>query len=98
MNGLAVRDDRSRDDARDGEVALAGFRRTDADGLVGQLDGQRIRVRGRVDDDRANAHLAAGPEDAERDLPAVGDQNLLEHGSCARTFTAAGPFPAADLA
>ena len=32
-----------------------------------------------IDGDRGDAHLAAGPDDPDGDLAAVGDQDLLEH-------------------
>ena len=39
------------------------------------------RVGGGVDDDRLDAQLAAGADDPQGDLTAVGDQDLGEHGS-----------------
>jgi hypothetical protein len=39
----------------------------------------------RVDGDRADAHLLQGACDADRDLAAVRDQDLLEH-QCASPF------------
>ena len=41
---------------------------------------QRGPVALRVDTDRADAELAQRPEDADRDLSPIGDQNLVEHG------------------
>jgi hypothetical protein len=67
------------DQRRDVEVALPRRRRPDAHRLIGELDVQRVGVGGRVDRDRLDAHLATGADDAERDLAAVGDQDLLEH-------------------
>jgi hypothetical protein len=40
----------------------------------------RVGVGGGMHGDRLDAHLAAGADDAQRDLAAVGDQDLLEHG------------------
>jgi hypothetical protein len=48
----------------------------------------RVLVGGRVDGDRLDAHLARRPDDAQRDLAAIGDQDLLEHGSAARRAAA----------
>ena len=72
---------RGREHRRHVEVALAGGRRADADGLVGEPNVQGVRVGRGVDRNRRDPQLLAGPDDAERDLPAVGDQDLLEHGS-----------------
>ena len=51
--------------------------RRDLDHLVGGAGVQRARVVGRDDRDGAEAELACGAEDAQRDLPAVGHQHLL---------------------
>ena len=67
------------DDRRHVEVALRGRRRADADRLVGELHVLRVAVGLRIDDDRLDAELAAGALDAQGDLAAVGDQDLLEH-------------------
>ena len=66
-------------DRRDVEIALARRRRADADALVGEPHMHGVVVGGGVDGDRADAHLAAGAVDAERDLAAIGDEHLLEH-------------------
>ena len=47
-------------------------------GLVGEAHVQRPAVRLREDGDRPDPHLAAGADDAHRDLAAVGDEHLLE--------------------
>ena len=42
----------------------------------------RVGIGGRVHRDRLDAHLVAGAVDAQRDLAAVGDQQLLDrHGT-----------------
>ena len=79
MDGLAVGDFGGRDDPGDVEVALPCLRRPDADRLVREAGGKRLGVRRGVGDHGANAELPARPHDAEGDLPAVGDQDLLEH-------------------
>jgi hypothetical protein len=38
-----------------------------------------VGVGGRVNRDGSDPHVAAGAVDPERDFPAIGDQNLLEH-------------------
>ena len=63
----------------DVEVALAGGRRADADGLVGVADVEGALVSVGVDGDGGHPELLAGTHDAKRDLPAIRHQNLLEH-------------------
>jgi hypothetical protein len=79
MDRVATGDERSGDDGRSGQIRAAGVRRADADGLVGQLDGERLAVRLAVGDHRFDPEGAARPQDAQGDLPAVGDEHLLEH-------------------
>ena len=65
--------------ALDVEIALAGGRGADQDGLVGLARMRPVRVGLGVDGDGADAEGAAGAEDAARDLSAVGDEDALEH-------------------
>src|SRR5262249_19891495 len=74
---------------------LAGLGGADADGLVGHQDGARPGVRLRVGDHRADAHLAAGAEDTQRDLAAIGNKNLVEHGQAADKGPSASLAPSA---
>ena len=77
------------DDLLQLQVRLAGRRGPDVEGLVGVAGVDGVAVGVRVHGDRADAQLAAGPEDAHRDLAAIGDQNLPEqlfHGK--RSMTA----------
>jgi hypothetical protein len=67
------------------EIALRGGRGPDADRLVGQLHVLGVSIGLGIDDDRLDAHLAAGALDSQRDLAAIGDQDLLEHAG--RRFT-----------
>ena len=67
------------DDRRDVQVAVGAPRRADADVLVGEAHVQRVLVGLGVDGHGLDAELAAGADDAQRDLAAVGDQDLLEH-------------------
>ena len=64
------------DDPRRVEVAIARRRRADRVRRVGGADVQRVAVDVAIDGDRAEAEVMAGPDDAERDLAAIGD----EHG------------------
>ena len=61
------------------QIAVGAARRTDADVLVGEPHVQRVLVGLRIDGDGLDAQLAAGADDAQRDLSAVGDQDFLEH-------------------
>jgi hypothetical protein len=59
---------------RDLQIALGGRRGPDVEGMVGEPGVQRRAVGVGVDRDRLDAQLPAGPDDAHRDLSAVGDQ------------------------
>jgi hypothetical protein len=90
VDGLGVGDLGGRDDGRHVEVALRRGRRADANGLVGQSHVLGVGVGLGVDRDRLDAEFAAGAQDAQGDFPAVGDQDLLEHGGLSRSRTGAG--------
>ena len=61
------------------EVALGRRSRPEQERLVGVRHMQRGPVTLRVDADCTDSELAQRAEDADRDLPSVGDQNLVEH-------------------
>src|SRR5712691_4514384 len=61
------------------KITLARWRGANWVGFIGQTNMQRGAVKIAIDRDGTDAHLAAGPQDADRDFPAIGDQNLLEH-------------------
>ena len=67
------------DDVGDAEVGQPAGRRADADVVVGEADVQRLAVGLAVDRDGLDAELAARADHPQGDLPAVGDQDLLEH-------------------
>ena len=79
VDRLGVGDLGGGDEARDVEVALGAVLGSDADALVGEADGERAGVGRRVRHDGQDPHLPARAKDPERDLPAVGDQDLGEH-------------------
>ena len=63
------------------EVALGRRRTAERVGLVGVRDVRRAPVGVGIDRDGADSELAQRPEDADRNLATVGDQNLRErHG------------------
>ena len=69
------------DDCRDVQVAPRGGRRPDADRIVREPDVQRLGVGGRRLLDRLCPELVQRADHADRDLSAVGDEDLAEHGS-----------------
>jgi hypothetical protein len=77
-DGVGVCDLRRRDDVGHVEVGVGGRRRADADRFVGEPHVHRIGVRCRMDRDRLDPHFVAGAVDPERDLAAIGDQDLLD--------------------
>ena len=79
MDRVGAGDGRGGQDRRDVEIAVARRRRADADALVGQAHMHGVGVGGRMHGHGLDAHLAAGAVDAQRDLAAVGDQDLVEH-------------------
>ena len=76
VDRVAAGDQRRRDDRRGRQVRPLRLRRADADRLVGQPDRQRLAVRLAVRDDGLDTERAAGPQDAEGDLPPIGDEDL----------------------
>ena len=79
---------RGLDDLLDVEVALGRDRGADQEGLVGLAHVRRVAVDLRIDGDRADPHLLQGPGDADRDLAAIGYEDLLEHGGAVYLETA----------
>ena len=76
------------DDLVGDQVGLGRRRRADRHRLVGHLDGQAAGVGLGIDRDRGDAHPPRGLDDADRDLAAIGDQDLREHKGRARLPTA----------
>ena len=80
MNGVHVANLGGADVAVDFEIGIRPGGRSDADGLVGQLDVEALQVGLGVDGEGFDAHLAAGAHDAQGDLAAVGDEDFVKHG------------------
>ena len=74
MDRLGTRLPGRVDDPVDAQVAIGRRRGPDADGDVGQSTVKRVGIRVGEDGDRLDPQLAAGADDAHRDLAAVGDQ------------------------
>jgi hypothetical protein len=68
------------DDAVDLEVTLMAGARTDADGLIGGLDVERIVIRLGVNGERTDAEILAGTNHPKGDFAAVSDEDFVEHG------------------
>ena len=79
MNRVGAGDLGRAQHGRHVQIAVGAARRSDADVFVREADVQGVFVGLRVDRDGLDAELAAGADDAQRDLPAVSDQDFLEH-------------------
>src|SRR5712691_10154749 len=79
MDRVGTRLERCADDARDVQIAPTYCGRTDLNRLVGKRDDRGLRVGGREHRHAVDAELATRTGDAQGDLTAVRDQDLLEH-------------------
>ena len=83
MDRVGARDLGGGDDSRDVEIAI----RSRGGGPM-QIASSASRtciasaVGGRMHRDRLDPHFVAGAVDAQRDLAAIGDQELLDFGTC----------------
>jgi hypothetical protein len=78
MHGIGARPARHVDDTVDPQVALGSLCRPNRIRLVGKPYVQRIAIAFRVDGNRAEAHVAARPNDSYGNLAAVGDKQLVQ--------------------
>ena len=79
MDRLTAGGKRRGNDVLHIQVAVRRARRTNADGLVRDLRVQRLAVGLGVNGHRNHAQIAAGLNDADRDLTAVCNQYFLKH-------------------
>ena len=79
VNSIAPRGERCRDHGRRREVAALGVGWTDADRLVGDEHGARLAVSLAIGDDRLNAELTTGAQDAQRNLATICNEDTLDH-------------------
>ncbi len=98
MDGVGAKHAGGLDQALDHEVAVARGGGADAHRRVGATDVQGARVREHRH--RADAHAAAGADDAAGDLAAVGDEQGADHritsgrrGGCPARTARARPAP-----
>jgi hypothetical protein len=90
VDRLDVGDLGGRNQARHIEIGLGADRRTDADGLVRIAQVQRVAVGLGVNRDRLDAKFLARPDDAQRDLAAIGDEDATKaHAKSSLPLTAA---------
>ena len=87
MDGVRARLARGRRGSRRSTGSSRRRRRADAHRAIGEQHVQRVRVGVRVDRDGRDAELAAGADDADRDLAAVGDQDLRDTSHDAFRFS-----------
>ena len=96
VDRLGVGDLGGGDDRRHVEVAVLGGRRADADRFIGHGDVLEVAVDGGMHRDRLDAQRVARAQDAQRDLAAVGDDDLIQHGRVlSRSRTGADRIPPA---
>ncbi len=76
MDGVGTRTPCGVDDAVDAKVTFRGGARADVNGLVRFTDMPSVAVAVGVDRHARNGHLAAGPNDPDGDLAAVGDEDF----------------------
>jgi hypothetical protein len=81
VNGVGARAPGDLDHPLGHQVGLPRRRRSAGVGLVREANVQSLAVGLGVDRNRRHTELAAGPDDAHRDLAPVGDQHLREHGA-----------------
>ncbi len=81
VDGVGARPARRADDLLDGQIGPDRVSRfADLVGLVGLQTVQRVAVLVREDGDGARTEFVARAERPDRDLAAVGDEHLAEHG------------------
>ena len=81
MHGLGAGLLASLHDLLDQQVGLGGGGRADVHLLVGHFHMEGARVGVGIDRHGPDTHAAGGLDDAAGDFAAIGDENLLEHGT-----------------
>ncbi len=81
MDRVGAGDLGRRDQSRNLEIGIARWRRADAHVVIGEAYMERLAVSLRVHGHGLDTELAAGTDDAERDLSPIRDQNFLEHAA-----------------
>src|SRR5207302_4088091 len=76
--------DRGVDDLTDVQVRIGELRRSEWDRLMGIPDERRVRIRVRIYGNRRDGEFTARPHASHGDLPAVRDEDPVEHPSAER--------------
>ena len=79
MDGIGAGDLAGGEQRRNVKIAVARRRRPDADALVGEAHMHGVGIRRGMDRHGGDAEFLGGAQHAERDLAAIGDQDLVEH-------------------
>jgi hypothetical protein len=79
MHGVGAGDFAGRDDLVDVQIAVARWRRPDADALVGEAHMHGVGVGGRMHHHRLDAEFLAGAQHPKGDFAAIGDEDFLKH-------------------
>ena len=61
------------------QIGITRRRRPDAHRFIRKLDVHGIGIGGGMHGDCGNAQFLGGTQDAQRDFPSVGDEDLVEH-------------------
>ena len=80
MDCIRVGDLCRSDDLRDIQIGLSASWRADAHGLISKTYVQAVGISCGIHGDCFDAHLLACADDSQGNLPAVRNQNFLEHG------------------
>lgn len=90
VDGVCARLRRGVEDLVEHQVRLGGRLAAECERLIGELNEQRVRVGLRVHRDAGDACVLGCADHADRDLAAVGDQNLLDGRLCDRHWLSCG--------
>ena len=85
MDRLGAGNLRRLDDVRHHEIAFIRLSRSDANLFVSVANRVGVLVCGRVNRHGLHPEFLAGTHDAQRNFPAIGDENLLKHYDCSET-------------
>ncbi len=78
MDGVGASASRSRQNHVDIQVGLTRRGNPDRHRLIGETNVQSVAVEVRMDRDGLNAHRAAGAQNAQSDLAAIGNQDFAK--------------------
>ena len=79
MNGFRVGHFGCRNDGRHVQVTQRGWRRSDADGLLGQFDVFGVAIGFGINHDGLDAEFTAGALNPQGNFASIGDQDFFEH-------------------